>query len=148
MAQHLSEGSNVHSILAVQPEVELSLVVVSPSLVEEVTKESHPGQGTAHEGVHKVLRQLLPSDSSTRMKSDVQIHLICDTCLNPMKPQRAALNRIPTSPHGAILGIDVLGGKTSVPTSKGGNKYIVRMVDLFTRFGVPVSMSIKLQKRW
>ena len=39
-----------------------------------------------------------------------------------------------------MLAIDVLGGKTSLPTSEGGNKCILTMVDLFTRFGVAAPM--------
>ena len=61
MAQRLSELSNVDSLLALRAEDGSYRVVVPPSLVEEVIDEAHQGPGTAHEGVQKVLRRLLPS---------------------------------------------------------------------------------------
>ena len=75
MAQCLSELSNVASILALRAADGSYRVVIPPSLVEEVIDEAQQGPGTAHEGVQKVLRRLLPSYYWPRMKSDVQIHL-------------------------------------------------------------------------
>ena len=117
-------------------------VVVPPSL-GEVIDEAQQGPGTANEGVQKVLPPLLPSYYCPRMKGDVQIHLsacpICDNYHNQTKGQRAVLNPIPSAP-GDILAIDVFGGKTSIPTSERGNKYIFTMVDLSIRFDVAVPM--------
>ena len=110
------------SLLALRAEDGSYRVVVPPLLVEEVIDEAHQGPWTAHEVVQKVLRRLLPSYYWPRMKRDVQIRLstcpICDKYHNPTKRQRAALNAIPTSAPGDILAFDVLGCKTSLPTSE------------------------------
>ena len=52
----------------------------------------------------------------------------------------AALNPIATSAPRNILAIDLLGGKTSLPTRERSNKYLFTMVDLFTRFGIATPM--------
>ena len=78
------------------------------------------------------------------LKRDVQVQLAtcptCDKFHRPSKRLRAKLNPIQTNDRGDILAIDVFGGKASLPETPRGNRYILTMVDLFTKFCIAAAM--------
>ena len=43
--------------------------------------------------------------------------------------------------RGECLAIDLVGGKESLPATPRGNKYILPMIDCFTRFAVAINIS-------
>ena len=54
----------------------------------------------------------------------------------PHKAPKSSAHPIPSSSRGDIVAIDGFIGKESLPTSEGRKKYVITMIDLFTRFGV------------
>ena len=123
---------------------EAKRIVVPTKLVESLIDEAHQGPGAAHEGVQKVFYRLIKSYYWPAMKKDIQLQLaacpICDKFKNMSRKQRAELQPIPTTDRGDILAIDVFGGKASLPLTARNNKYVLTMVDIFTKFGVAAPM--------
>ena len=81
------------------------------------------------------------------MQSQLAPCTTCDKFHSLSKRQRAKLNTIPTNDRGDILAIDVFGGKASLPETPLANRYILTMIDLFTKFGVAAPMPDQWRKQ-
>ena len=145
LAQHLDGIAKLDDMLVLREEIDgTNRVIVPTSLIGEVIEEAHQGFGTAHDGVKNMLERLVHSYYWPGMKRDVQLQLstcpTCDKFHSHSKRQRAKLNPIPRNDRGDILAIDDFGGKASLPETPRSNRYVLTMIDLFTKFGVDPHM--------
>ena len=111
-------------------------VLVSHSLVHRVLELAHILG--AHEGLMKLMCRLNRSFFWPTMRREASLFIAtCSTC-----EKIRSLRAIPRSPlHpvrvgylGEILAIDLLGGKGTLPVTPAGIKYILVMIDLFSRY--------------
>ena len=78
------------------------------------------------------------------MKRDIALYVaVCDVCIKFLRCARefhAALHPIHVGFRNEIVALDSMGGKLRLPTTESGNKYILTIVDLFTKFCMVVPM--------
>ena len=117
-------------------------IVVPSELVESVIDAAH--RSMAHEGAKKVLLRISRTFYWHSMRKDVKLFVAsCPVCDRYKKVGRAPKN--PLHPvrvgfRGETLAMDILGGKYALPTSPRGNRYILVMIDLFTRYACAVAL--------
>ncbi|MEK7747619.1 MAG: DDE-type integrase/transposase/recombinase, partial [Nitrospirota bacterium] len=119
-------------------------IVVPASLVEEVIRLFHEGPGVAHPGSKKTRQKVSRSYYWPRMKRDIDLFvLVCEVCdkfraINKIPHSR--LNPIAVGNKFELVAMDVMGGKDTLLTTPSGNRCILTIVDLFTKYGVAVPM--------
>ena len=78
------------------------------------------------------------------MKRVVQLQpatcLTCHKFHSPSKRQRAKVNPIPTNAQEDILASNVFVGKATLAETPRSNRYILTMIELFTKFGVAATI--------
>ena len=117
-------------------------LAVPQSLGDELLTQFHEGMGTAHEGAKKVLSRISRSyfwpHMNRNVKPFVSSSAVCDKFRGRRKNPRHPLHPIPVGSGGEVLAMDLVGGKENLLTTPRGFKYILLMIDLFTRFVVAV----------
>ena len=58
----------------------------------------------------------------------------CEKCRSLRAQPRSPLHPVRVGYRGEILAIDLVGGKGTLPGTPSGNKYILVMIDLFSRY--------------
>ena len=115
-------------------------ILVPPVLVDRVLECAHTLG--AHEGAKKLLLRLTRSVFWPSMKRDVDLFVmtcpVCDRFRNLHAKPRSPLHPVRVGFRGEILAIDLVGGKEALPTTVRDNKYILVMIDLFSRYVVAV----------
>lgn len=127
-------------------------VVIEQKEQEEIVKKVHEGQGGAHLGRDKTVQELAAKFYWKGISNDViQCINKCSKCVQHKKPIRARakssvvekevldqaekptapLHSIPVSGTWELVGIDVVG---PLPTTENGNKYLITLCDLFSRW--------------
>ena len=88
-----------------------------------------------HLGVEKTVDKLRQRFYWFGLREDTEIHIqsciTCQQCKNPPKKAKAPLHNVKTGYPFEKLGIDIVG---PIPPSEKGNKYIVVLVDYFTKY--------------
>ena len=115
-------------------------IVVARKLTEKVIEQMH--ENTAHERTNKLLFRICQSFYWTRMGRDIKLFIIACPVCDKFKAQ-TRIPKFPLTPvrvgfRGETLAIDVVGGKETLPVTPRGNKYILTMIDLFTRYLIAV----------
>jgi transposase InsO family protein len=114
---------------------------VPASIREQVLRSTHD---TAHLGADKMHGTLRSRYWWPSMKSDISKHVgLCSACLRTRSVHtqpHAPLQIFSAAARFELVHIDILGGGASLPVSKSGNKYILVMIDHFSKFGVAAAM--------
>ena len=119
-------------------------IVTPQNLVPRVLEFAHVGPDAAHLG-HKRLKEKVshlyywPS-----MKTDIRLFVdSCPACLSFHPASRKAhepLNPFNPGDKNEIVALDFVGGQSALPVSARGNKVILLMIDLFTKYCVAVPL--------
>lgn len=115
--------------------VENRVIVLPKGLVPEVLKELHDGPTGGHLGIQKTLSKVRQRFFWYGLRKYVtQWCMACDVCASRKGPQKKAKLALKQYNVGAPLermGIDIMG---PLPRSTNGNKYILTIVDYFTKW--------------
>ena len=77
------------------------------------------------------------------MKRDIKLYTqTCPVCDKFQKSRsfKTPLGRIPVGEKNDLIAMDLLGGKESLPKSNSSNKYILVIVEAFTRYCVAIAL--------
>jgi hypothetical protein len=131
-------------VLAVRFEDQTEHILIPPSLVERLIALAHQGPGTAHEGIGKTLKRLKKHFYWFGMKKDVGLHVtlcsVCDAFQSYRQVPKAPLNPFRVGHRNELVALDVLGGQDTLQLTPLGNRVILVMMDLFTKFAVAAPM--------
>ena len=112
---------------------------------------AHEGLGSSHEGVEKTVLKISNYAYWPGMKKDVKLYIaacpVCDKFRNMPRGARSHLGTIPSGNRGDLLAVDVLGGQGAFPISIMGNKCILVMIDVSTKYLVAVALPDQLARR-
>ena len=121
---------------------ERELVIVPDACVERLIRFYHEGPGSAHQAAKSTSARIIRLFWWPDLKRDVRLYIACcPTCerffkLN--KTPKAGLRSMEVGGRGDCLALDVVGGKDSLPQTPRGHRYILSIIDCFTRFAVAV----------
>jgi len=110
------------------------LLVAARSMVPEILKEYHNNVSGGHCGSRKTLEEIKARYYWIGCREDVENWIRCDVCAKAKGPYRKPRCKMKQYNVGAPferVGIDVLG---PFPTSKRGNKYILMVMDYFSKW--------------
>ena len=124
------------------PERELTLV---PSAkVEHIIRFYHEGPGGAHQAAKATSAKVIRCFWWPDLKRDVRLYIaccpICEKFLKLKRTPRAELRFMDVGGRGDCLAMDIVGGLDSFPLTPRGHRYILTMIDCFTRYGIAVPL--------
>ena len=115
-------------------------ILVRSSIVEQSLETAHTLG--AHEGSKKLLLRVSRSFFWQSMKRDIDLFVmtcpVCDRFRRLHAKPRNTLHPVSVGFRGELLAIDLVGGKEALPSTLRDNRYILVMIDLFTRYVVAV----------
>ena len=118
--------------------------LIPPQLVTDVIKYIYEGPFSAHDSFQRTYAKIAQQFFWLFMKRDIALYVAaCDVCIKFRRCARephAALHPIHVGFRNEIVALDCMGGNLSLPTTEHGNKYILTVVDLFSKFYVVVPM--------
>ena len=110
-------------------------LVVPDGLQQEMVRLAHDVKTACHPGIDKTLLRLKRSVFWPNMTRDVKLYVnTCDSCIKSKKPKRkpkAALGGYHAGVPMERVHMDLLG---PLPPSEMGNRYILVLVDQFTKW--------------
>ncbi|KAF0096477.1 MAG: hypothetical protein FD144_5878, partial [Rhodospirillaceae bacterium] len=122
-------------------------VLVPNALIESVIASVHDGIA-AHEGIDKTCARLSRYFYWPGMRGDIKLYIAacptCDKFRNAPRNARSPLHPIRVAARGEIVAMDVMGGKESLLETARHNRYILTVVDLFTKYLVAIPLPNQL----
>ena len=119
-------------------------IVTPQSVVPRVIEFAHIGPDAAHLGHTRLKEKVCHLYYWPSMKTDIRVFVdSCPACLSFRPAARNAhepLNPFNPSDKNEIVALDFVGGQTALPVSARGNKVILLMIDLFTKYCVAVPL--------
>ena len=124
------------------PERELTLV---PSAkVEHIIRFYHEGPGGAHQAAKATSAKVIRCFWWPDLKRDVRLYIaccpVCEKFLKIKRTPRAGLRSMDVGGRGDCIAMDIVGGMDSFPLTPRGNRYILTIIDCFTRYAVAVPL--------
>ena len=108
---------------------------------DEVLEAAHQ---IAHQSAEKMLETLKQRYWWPSIRRDITRYVsTCETCVRTRAVSHtphAQLQLFPAASRFELVHIDILGGRTSLPETAGGHKYILNIIDHFTRYCVAVPL--------
>ena len=108
---------------------------------DEVLEVAH---AIAHQSAEKMLETLKQRYWWPSIRRDITRYVsTCETCVRTRAVSHtphAQLQLFPAASRFELVHIDILGGRTSLPETAGGHKYILHIIDHFTRYCVAVPL--------
>ncbi len=124
------------------PERELTLV--PNTRVEHIIRYYHEGPGGAHQAPKATSAKIIGCFWWPDLKRDVRLYVACcPTCekfIRLNRTPKAGLRLMEVGGRGDCLAMDIVGGMDSLPLTPRGNRYILTLIDCFTRFAVAVPL--------
>ena len=138
---HIKEGVLVLRRL---DDPERDLIIVPSSRVENIIRFFHEGPGGAHQAPKATSAKIIRCFWWPDLKRDVRIYIACcPTCekfLRINRTPRAGLRPMEIGGRGDCLAMDIVGGRDSLPTTPRGHKYILTIIDCFTRYAIAIPL--------
>lgn len=110
-------------------------LIVPRVLREEVLRGAHEPVTAGHMGVKRTKGKLARNYYWFEMKQDVELHIrCCDVCeadKKPPKTPRAPMGHVRTGAPWDIIALDFMG---PFPVTSRGNRHILVLTDLFTKY--------------
>ena len=116
-------------------------IVLPDSLLDRLLEAIHSNFPMAHEGYDKCLARIAPIYYWPSMKKDLRLFIeTCSKCdqFRHSRTFKSPLGRIPIAERDDLMAMDIFGGRDTVPETENGNKYVLTIIDLFTRYAVAV----------
>jgi hypothetical protein len=120
-------------------------IIVPTAMVEQVIRILHEGFGTAHQAAKATTAKLTRRFFWPGLKRDVRLYVaccpVCEEFLHNTRSPKAGLSPMNVGGRGDCLAADIVGGGESLPQTARGSKYILTLVDCFTRyaFAIPIN---------
>ena len=123
---------------------ERECILVPSSLTERIIRILHEGPGESHQAAKTTSAKIIKRFFLLHLKRDVRLYVACcPTCERFPRFSRtpkAGLRPMEVGGRGDCLAMNIVGGRNSLPKTPGGHKYILTMIDCFTRFLVAVPL--------
>ena len=120
------------------------LVVVPAGLVERIIRINHEGLGAAHQAAKATSARTLKVFYWAGLKRDIQMYVaacpVCTKFLRVRQLPKAGLRPMDIGGRGECLAMDIVGGQNSLPLTARANRYILTMIDCFSRFAIAVPL--------
>ena len=120
------------------------LTIVPEACVERVIRFYHEGPGAAHQATKATSAKIIRSFWWPNLKLDVRLYIACCTTCEKFiqlnRTPKAGLKSIDVGGRGDCVAMDIVGGMDSLPTTPRGNRYILTIIDCFTRFAVALPL--------
>ena len=118
------------------------LILLPSSLTERIIRFYHEGPGGSHQAAKATSSKIIRRFFWPHLKRDVRLYVACcPTCerfLRLGRTPRAALTPMEVGGRGDCIAMDIVGGKDSLPETPRGNKYILTIIDCFTRYAIAI----------
>ena len=138
---HIKEGVLVLRRL---DDPERDLIIVPSSRVENIIRFFHEGPGGAHQAPKATSAKIIRCFWLPDLKRDLRIYIACcPTCekfLRINRTPRAGLRPMEIGGRCDCLAMDIVGGRDSLPTTPRGHKYILTIIDCFTRYAIAIPL--------
>ena len=123
---------------------ERELTIVPSAKVEHIIRFYHEGPGGAHQAAKATSAKVIRCFWWPDLKRDVRLYIaccpVCERFLKVKRTPRAGLRSMDVGGRGDCLAMDIVGGKDSFPLTPRGHRYILTMIDCFTRYAVAVPL--------
>ena len=120
------------------------LVVVPAGLVERIIRYNHEGLGAAHQAAKATSARTLRVFYWAGLKRDIEMYVaacpVCTKFFRVRQLPKARLRPMDIGGRGECLAMDIVGGQGSLPLTARANRYILTMIDCFTRFAIAVPL--------
>ena len=120
-------------------------IIVPASLVERVIRNLHEGFGAAHQAAKATTAKLIRRFFWPGLKRDVRLYVaccpVCEEFLQSTRTPKAGLCPMNVGGRGDCLAMDIVGGGESLPLTARGAKYILTLVDCFTRYAFAIPLN-------
>ena len=120
-------------------------IIVPSALVERVIRNLHEGFGTAHQAAKATTARLIRRFFWPGLKRDVRLYVaccpVCEEFLHSTRSPKAGLHPMEVGGRGDCLAMDIVGGGESLPLTARGSKYILTLVDCFTRYAFAIPLN-------
>jgi hypothetical protein len=105
----------------------------------------HFGPGAVHQGIGEVFPRIKRYYIWSACKKDVAVYInsceVCNLYKKPGRNARAQLGHLVSTNRFDIVALDVFGGRDSLPGSYLGNRLVLTIIDLFTKYVVAVPLA-------
>ena len=120
-------------------------IIVPVALVERVIRNLHEGFGAAHQAAKATTARLIRRFFWPGLKRDVRLYVaccpVCEEFLHSTRSPKAGLHPMDVGGRGDCLAMDIVGGGESLPLTARGSKYILTLVDCFTRYAFAIPLN-------
>ena len=120
------------------------LVIVPAELVERIIRYNHEGLGAAHQAAKATSARTLRVFYWAGLKRDIQMYVaacpVCTKFFRVRQLPKAGLRPMDIGGRGECLAMDIVGGQGSLPLTARANRYILTMIDCFSRFAIAVPL--------
>jgi hypothetical protein len=125
------------------------LLVLPKCRVKEVLQEIHGGTSGAHFGVNKTLGKIRERFYRVNARDDIESWCRkCATCAGSKRPRKRSRGLMKQNNVGALfekIAFDIAG---PFPVTDSDNKYIMVVMDYFSKWSEAVTVSRALMENW
>ena len=119
--------------------------VVPCARVDKIIRYFYEGPGGAFQARKATSAKIIPRFWCPELKGDVRIYVaccpVCENFLRLPRSPRAGLWSMDICTRGDCLAIDIVGGMESFQQTPRGNRYILTLIDSFTRYALAVLLT-------
>ena len=143
LAQLIDQISIREDVLVIRrnDDPERELMLVPNTRVEHIIRYYHEKPGGAHQDPKATSAKIIGCFRWPDLKRDVRLYVACcPTCEKFIRLNRTPKAGLRLMEVGGRLAMDIVGGMDSLPLTPRGNRYILTLIDCFTRFAVAVPL--------
>ena len=123
---------------------ERELTIVPSTQVEHVILFYYAGPGGAYQASKATSAKIIGCFRWPYLKRDVRLYVaccpVCERFIRLNRTPKAGLRSMKVGGRRNCLAMDIVGGMDSLPQTPRGNRYILTLIDCFTRFEVAVPL--------
>ena len=116
------------------------LTIVPSGQVEHIIRFYHERPGGAHQAPNATSAKIIGCFWWPNLKRDVRLYVaccpVCERFIRLNRTPKVGLRSMEVNGRRDCLAMDIVGGMDSLPQTPRGNRYILTLVNCFTRFAV------------